>query len=301
MDSESTGPSHSTQLPADGVSSSYAGAEQGGSGDTGTVAAVRRETVAQTEGPSSPLDVPDPPVSLPFAARPGILNDSLATPVQPESPAALGQTAHTADLADQIERLRGQMAGLEQSIRTGAHVTDLAQRLSWLTIQVSSLEERLESDGRDMLADQVERIGRQLLAVETYLHGELADTVDGLRTRLDAFAGTMKTDPKTGQPRTDRQFDGGVFAFFRSAWKESEEACKKLLGDGIIFMAVVLVLLAFYWILQAVRATGYDKDHVDLLEQLHFWALFSLLAVIMCRLILAAAVAAWKGITGDNE
>jgi hypothetical protein len=102
----------------------------------------------------------------------------------------------------------------------------------------------------------------------------------------------MGSEPSDARP---------ISAFFRSAWKESEESCKKLLGDGIIFMAVVLVLIGFYCVLNAVRAIGYHKEHVDLIEQLHFWALFSLLAVIMSRLVLTAAVAAFRGLSRDRE
>ena len=68
---------------------------------------------------------------------------------------------------------------------------------------------------------------------------------------------------------------------------------RSMLGDAVLFLLSLLILAVAFAGLQALERLGYPHQNIVLLEKLHFWGYFAVLAVLLIDLLIKIAAHAW--------
>jgi hypothetical protein len=66
--------------------------------------------------------------------------------------------------------------------------------------------------------------------------------------------------------RTDRAIIGG-----ESLWEEIRRISRPIVVDIAVFVLILLALLAGFLGLSALKAAGYNQDHIRTFEAIHYW------------------------------
>ena len=84
-------------------------------------------------------------------------------------------------------------------------------------------------------------------------------------------------------------------SFWRQVWKDIEPSARAMVGDAALFMLGIIVLALSFLGLLGLASLHYPTKYIDILETLHFWGYFAVLAVLLLDLLSkVASHAFWR-------
>jgi hypothetical protein len=76
-----------------------------------------------------------------------------------------------------------------------------------------------------------------------------------------------------------------------TVWAEYGRSAQILFIDGLLFLSVIAILFVSFWALRLLELSGYSKERIEVLEEIHFWAMAGV-TVVFCFDMFMKALAA---------